>query len=60
MVNGILAVLALLTLIGGYMAAEHASGHMPFSGYAEEAFWGRISLGLLVLATIFTGLAIFV
>jgi hypothetical protein len=60
MVNGILAALAILALIGGYMAAEHASGHMPFSGYAEEAFWGRVSLGLMISATVLGGLAIFV
>lgn len=55
----IFGALAGLMVFLSYLAADHASGHMPFSGYAEEKFWGRISLGCLILAAIFVGLALF-
>jgi hypothetical protein len=58
--SGVFAALALIALIGGYIAADYTSGHMPFSGYAEETFWGRVSLGLLIVSVILAGFALFV
>lgn len=57
--NIICAVIAVIAVVLGAWAAEHASGHPPFSGYAEERLWGRVSLGLLLVATIFAALAMF-
>lgn len=55
----IFGAIAGLMFLLSFLAAEHASGHMPFSGYKEERFWGRVSIGCLTLATIFMGLALF-
>lgn len=55
----IFGAIAAVMLFLSYLAAEHASGHMPFSGYREERIWGRVSLGCLTLAAIFVGLALF-
>jgi hypothetical protein len=59
-INFILFIVAVLLLLGSFLAADHASGHMPFSGYAEERLWGRVSLGLMIAATICVGFALFV
>lgn len=57
--NLIFGVLAGVAVLASIMAADHASGHMPFSGYAAERLWGRVSLALLFVAVIFVALAIF-
>ena len=37
----IFGALAGLMVFLSYLAADHASGHMPFSGYAEEKVLGQ-------------------
>ena len=56
MVFWILAT-GVLCLTASLIAAEHASGHMPFSGYDEERFWGRVSFALFFVGAICFGVA---
>lgn len=59
-INFLLFIIAGLFLLGSFLATEHGSGYMPGSGYAEERFWGRVSLGLMSLAALCGGVAIFI
>jgi hypothetical protein len=61
MVNLIALVFALAALFVAlsFLAAEKASGHMPFSGYDEERRWGRISMILLFIGFGFGGIGLY-
>ena len=60
MIGTISIIVALVTLLGSFAAAEQGSGYMPFSGYAAERRWSIVSAILLIISIVAFGVWVYV